>query len=61
MAKHTPKAVVTLADICKQAKVAPKLARRRLRNSEKTPEPIADARWTWPVAAAKQVKQIIAA
>lgn len=51
--------IVTLATIAKEVKITPKSARRILRNSEATPAPIADARWTWTPANAAKVRALL--
>lgn len=51
--------VVTLAVIAKEVKIAPKSARRILRNSDNTPKPVTDARWAWLPTDAKKVKALL--
>lgn len=44
---------ISLAQICKEKKVAPKIARARLRraiSSDTRLQPVTDARWVWPIS-----------
>ena len=52
---------IDLATIAKQAKVAPKIARRKLRASDNVPKTSKKGRWVWPTTSANAVKKIIAA
>lgn len=55
------KSVVTLKELCKQKKVDPKTARRKLRASRSAPKPVSDARWAWTPVKAKAAARIITA
>lgn len=50
---------VTLTDILKGKKINPKMARRRLRNSDDTPKPVDGARWAWSKTDAVKVRKIV--
>lgn len=45
--------IITLKEICKSAKVDPKIARSRLRRAipkDKAVKPIRPERWEWPIS-----------
>jgi hypothetical protein len=53
---------ITLAEICKTKKVAPKIARARLRraiSSDQRVQPIKDERWVWPISKTKLIAEYI--